>query len=72
MLWVGIDDRMIKAHSQTYQNLATPAGIVKLGLALMEKLATLLLLKVMILAIIQLRVLFTSAHALYPLLGKNF
>lgn len=43
VLWVGIDDRAIKAHSQTYQNLATPAGIVKLGLALMEKLATLLL-----------------------------
>lgn len=32
----------IKAHSQTYQNLATSAGIVKLGLALMEKLTTLL------------------------------
>lgn len=43
VLWVGIDDRVIKAHSRTYQNLATPAGIVKLGLALMEKLATLLL-----------------------------
>lgn len=38
-----VDDRNIKGHSQIHQNLATSAGIVKLGLALMEKLTTLLL-----------------------------
>lgn len=43
MLWVEVDDRNIKGHSQIHQNLATSAGIVKLGLALMEKLTTLLL-----------------------------
>ena len=44
VLWLRIDDRAIKGHSPIHKNLAKPAGLVQFGLAVMEKLATLLLL----------------------------
>lgn len=44
VLWVNIDEMVIKGYSPIYQSLATTQGIKNLGLGVMEKLANLLLL----------------------------
>lgn len=43
MLWVSIDEMKIKGYSPLYQSLTTSKGLVKLGLAVMEKLSMLLI-----------------------------
>ncbi|KAJ5385469.1 kinase-like domain-containing protein [Penicillium concentricum] len=43
VLWVTIDEMTIKGHSPIHQSLTTSKGLVKLGIAVMEKLSMLLL-----------------------------
>lgn len=43
VLWINIDEMAIKGHSAIHPSLTTSQRLVKLGLAVMEKLATLLL-----------------------------
>lgn len=43
VLWVGIDEMTLKGYSPIHQSLTTSKGLVKLGLAVIEKLSMLLL-----------------------------
>ncbi|KAH8703839.1 kinase-like domain-containing protein [Talaromyces proteolyticus] len=43
VLWVNIDEMTIKGYSAIHQSLTTSQGLVQLGLAVMERLSTLLL-----------------------------